>query len=97
MINAAKGLDPLFARSYQMAAKMNFEMRRPVMKLRGMNRKDFYDYLPESDPTTKSFYLVVEKGDSLPLNYTSAWLPDRRGAARSMNILKSGAWRVTPQ
>lgn len=71
LIAASRDLQPLFARSYQMAAKMQFELKRPVYKLRGMNRKDFYDYLPESDPEVKSYYLAVEKGDSLPVSYSS--------------------------
>jgi len=71
VITAAHDLQPLYARSYQMAAKMNFELHRPVYKLRGMNRKDFYDFLPESDPQGKVYYLAVEKGDSLPLEYSS--------------------------
>lgn len=71
LIEAGHDLSPLYARSYQMAAKMNFELKRPIYKLRGMNRKDFYDFLPESEPQSKSYYLAVEKGDSLPVSYSS--------------------------
>ena len=71
LIVASRDLRPMFARSYQMAAKMHFELKRPVYKLRGMNRKDFYDYLSESDPEAKSYYLAVEKGDNLPVSYSS--------------------------
>jgi hypothetical protein len=71
VIEKAHGLSPLYARSYQMAAKMQFELKQPVYKLRGMNRKDFYDYLPESDPESKIYYLAVEHGDSLPVSYSS--------------------------
>jgi 4-amino-4-deoxy-L-arabinose transferase-like glycosyltransferase len=71
VIGAARDLRPLYARSYQMAAKLHFELGRPVYKLRGMTRRDFYDFLPESDPKEKSYYLAVEKGDELPLNYSS--------------------------
>ena len=67
----AHDLEPLFARSYQMAAKMHFALKRPIFKLRGMNRKDFYDYLEGSEPQTKSFYLAVEKSDSLPIEFTA--------------------------
>lgn len=70
VIAAASNLEPLYARSYQMAAKMNFELQRPVYKLKGMNRKDFYDFLAQSDPQTKNYYLAVEKGDILPLSYS---------------------------
>jgi 4-amino-4-deoxy-L-arabinose transferase-like glycosyltransferase len=67
----AEHLDPLFARSYQMAAKMHFELGRPVYKLKGMNRRDFYDYLDESEPHVPLYYLAAEKGDALPLYYTA--------------------------
>lgn len=71
VIAAAKDLRPLYARSYQMAAKMNFELGRPVYKLRGMNRRDFYDFLEQSEPQDKQYFLAVEKGDSLPLVYSA--------------------------
>jgi 4-amino-4-deoxy-L-arabinose transferase-like glycosyltransferase len=71
VIEAARALEPLYARSYQMAAKMHFQLGRPVYKLKGMNRKDFYDYLDESEPSAPVYYVAVEAGDSLPLYYTS--------------------------
>lgn len=69
VIEAGRGLQPLYARSYQMAAKMNFELRRPVYKLKGMNRKDFYDFLGANVPPSGTYYLAVEKGDVLPDEY----------------------------
>ena len=54
-----------------MAAKLHFELRRPVYKLKGMNRKDFYDYLEGSVPARGVYYLAVEKTDSLPPSMTS--------------------------
>lgn len=66
----AGGFAPLYARSYQMAAKLHFETGRPVYKLAGMTRTDFYDYLPESTPAEKVYYVAVEKGDELPRVYT---------------------------
>lgn len=71
VVAASRGLEPLYARSYQLAAKMDFETRRPVYKLRGMNRKDFYDYLDESEPRAKVYYVAAEKGDQLPLEYVA--------------------------
>jgi 4-amino-4-deoxy-L-arabinose transferase-like glycosyltransferase len=71
LLPAVHDLNPLYARSYQMAAKLNFQLQRPIYKLKGMNRKDFYDYLEGSDPHTSRFYLAVEKGDTLPLDYLS--------------------------
>lgn len=74
IIEASKTYSPLYARSYQMASKMTFEMRRngeerAVYKLRGMNRRDFYDFLEQSDPQERLYYVAAEKGDQLPLAY----------------------------
>ncbi len=72
VVEASKPFEPLFARSYQMAAKVHFESRKYVYKLKGMNRKDFYDYLPGSEPPARGvYYLIAEKTDSLPLIYSS--------------------------
>lgn len=71
LVEVSKPFSPLFARSYQMAAKLHFEQNRPVFKLLGMNRKDFYDYLRESDPRSGVYYLAVEKNDILPIQYTA--------------------------
>jgi 4-amino-4-deoxy-L-arabinose transferase-like glycosyltransferase len=71
VVEAGAPLQPLFARSYQMASKLHFELRRPVFKLKGMNRRDFFDYLEGSRPMSGIYYLAVEKTDSLPANYTS--------------------------
>ncbi len=72
LVESSQPFAPLFARSYQMAAKLHFEQGRPVFKLRGMNRKDFYDYLRESEPQPGIYYLAVEKGDVLPIQYSSS-------------------------
>lgn len=67
----AKPFEPLYARSYQMGAKLHYELQRPVYKLRGMNRRDFFDYLDQSEPSVSPYYVVVQKGESLPPSYTS--------------------------
>lgn len=59
-------LRPLYARSYQMAASLTYHHRRPVYKLRGMNRTDFYDFIPESVPLEYEAFVAVEKGDRPP-------------------------------
>lgn len=56
-------LSPLYTRSYQTAAKLSYEQRRPVYKLKGMNRYDFFDTLPQAIPSGHRFYLVVEPED----------------------------------
>lgn len=57
---------PLYARTYQMASKLSFELKRPIYKLKGMNRVDFYDFRPESVPQASSYYVAVHKKESLP-------------------------------
>jgi hypothetical protein len=56
LVEVGSPLQPLFARSYQMASKLHFELRRPVYKLKGMNRRDFFDYLEPSKPRTGVYY-----------------------------------------
>ena len=63
---AVQEIQPLYARSYQMAATLEYKLRRPIAKLNGMNRVDFYDHISESKPTEKQFYLIVEVGDRIP-------------------------------
>lgn len=66
VVAQTKEITPLYARSYQMAAKLSFEQGRQVYKLRGMNRRDFYDFREESLPREKEFYLAADKEDQLP-------------------------------
>lgn len=56
---------PLYARSYQMASRLSFEAKKIIYKLRGLNRKDAYDFWPGSIPPSH-FYLVLEKEESFP-------------------------------
>ncbi len=56
---------PLFAGSYQVAAQLNYMAKKSVYKLRDMNRRDFYDYLTESKPSTP-FYVVLRYDQTLP-------------------------------
>lgn len=65
----AKELSPVFARSYQMAAKLSFDTKKQIYKLAGMNRPDFYDFLPQSEPRIPMFYVLAEKQDELPQKY----------------------------
>jgi 4-amino-4-deoxy-L-arabinose transferase-like glycosyltransferase len=61
--------DPIFARSYQMASKLSFEMKRQIPKLKFMNRRDYYDFQADSEPTGALFYVLVERTDRLPEYY----------------------------
>lgn len=63
---------PLYARTFQMAAKISYDRKEMIYKLKGMNRKDFYDFRQESTPTTYPYYVAVKIGEELPL-----WLQER--------------------
>jgi 4-amino-4-deoxy-L-arabinose transferase-like glycosyltransferase len=65
----AKDHSPLFARSYQMAAKLSFDLKRPIPKLRGLNRRDYYDFIQASMPTTDRFFLLAQRDDRFPPTY----------------------------
>jgi len=69
IVARVKDYTPLYARSYQMAAKLHYELQRPVYKLKGFNRLDFYDFLEGSEPREKTYYFLAEHGDRLPNAY----------------------------
>src|SRR5690606_24773125 len=50
LYGVAREKSPLFARSYQMASRLSFEMKKPIYKLRGFNRRDAYDFWEGSLP-----------------------------------------------
>ncbi|MGE0762800.1 MAG: ArnT family glycosyltransferase [Bdellovibrionales bacterium] len=66
LAKATQEMSPLYARSYQMAAALSFKQQRPVYKLRGLNRHDFFDSLVQSIPNESRIFLAVEKSDALP-------------------------------
>jgi 4-amino-4-deoxy-L-arabinose transferase-like glycosyltransferase len=59
--------DPqMFMGSYQMAAAVSYKLRQQHYKLAGMNRRDFYDFVPQSMPIGDSFLLGAETNQGLP-------------------------------
>ena len=68
---AAKN-DKLYLGSYQMAAAVSYKLRRQFYKIGGMNRRDFYDFTPQSMPTHDRFSVAKEKTHSLP-----AWITEQ--------------------
>ena len=59
--------EPVFLGSYQAAATVSYKLRRQIYKLGGLNRRDFYDFLPQAYPKdAKSFWVGGELGHSLP-------------------------------
>lgn len=57
---------PLYAETYQMASALWYSTKNPFYKLNGMSRYDFYDTLPGGYPTSKVFYLAMDKDGSFP-------------------------------
>lgn len=74
VISSTENLTPLYARTYQMAATLSFAQKRQIYKLRGMNRKDFYDSLEFSTPKTEEFYLILKNGEELPTHLKTQYL-----------------------
>ncbi|MFK8136845.1 MAG: ArnT family glycosyltransferase [Bdellovibrionales bacterium] len=60
LLVVARSYTPAYADSYQMASYLSYKLKTDILKLKSYNRKDFYDYLPESKPSEERFYFLVE-------------------------------------
>jgi 4-amino-4-deoxy-L-arabinose transferase-like glycosyltransferase len=56
----------IFFDSYQMAGAISYKTRHQYYKLRGMNRRDHYDFLPQSIPNGDTFWVGAEATHPLP-------------------------------
>ncbi|ODS51091.1 MAG: hypothetical protein ABS42_00240 [Bdellovibrio sp. SCN 50-8] len=65
-LKESKAYQPLFGGSYQIASVLWYYGGTPVYKLRDMSRRDFFDEISGSIPSTPRFYVVREKGQALP-------------------------------
>lgn len=72
----------LYLGSYQMAAAVSYKLKRQVYKLGGMNRRDFYDFQPQSYPNGDRFVLGAEIGHPLP-----AWVQEKGYQVKSTRRL----------
>jgi 4-amino-4-deoxy-L-arabinose transferase-like glycosyltransferase len=79
---ASRELQPFFASTYQMAAALSYKQGRMIYKMQGMNRRDFYDFLPMSMPQTQVFYLGAEPEQDYP-----AWFHERGCDTKLVNSL----------
>ena len=61
-----------YASSYQMAAWAWAHHKKPVYKLHGMSRRDFFDELQPKAPKESLFYLLQEQGTEV-----SPWLTEK--------------------
>jgi 4-amino-4-deoxy-L-arabinose transferase-like glycosyltransferase len=66
LIKVAESYTPFYASSLQMASTLSYKMRVPIYKLKGVGRRDFFDYLEESEPKTDGFFVAFRQWDQLP-------------------------------
>jgi 4-amino-4-deoxy-L-arabinose transferase-like glycosyltransferase len=50
---------PLYVDSHQMAAELSYKTGRDIYKLRGLRRKDFFDFLDGSRPRAETIFLLL--------------------------------------
>ncbi|MGE3974076.1 MAG: ArnT family glycosyltransferase [Bdellovibrionales bacterium] len=55
---------PFYASTFQMASTLSYKLKRPVYKMAGVGRKDFYDFLPEAKGPNQKFYLAAHIWDN---------------------------------
>lgn len=66
LLAIARSYTPFYASSYQMASTLSYKLRTPIYKLRGIGRRDVYDYLENSMPKENNFFVVLQRWDQLP-------------------------------
>ena len=75
---------PFYLGSYQMAGNLSYKLRRQIYKLGGMNRRDFYDFTPQSFPNGDKFLVGAEIYHPLP-----EWLTAKGYVLKNTEILNS--------
>jgi hypothetical protein len=63
---SVSGGSDVYLGSYQAASFVSYKLRRQIYKLDGTNRKDFYDFVPESHPKHDRFLFGCETLQGLP-------------------------------
>lgn len=66
MSHLALEYKPLYAQTHQLTSAIWYFTKNPTYKIRGMNRYDFYDTLPESIPSGNLFYLIKRPETPMP-------------------------------
>lgn len=61
---------PLYGPSYQVASLISWKTQSLVPKLHLLSRHDFYDSLPESTPTSSSFFVLKNDYSEWPNEYS---------------------------
>lgn len=70
-----KGFNNIYGSSYQISSSLWYFTKKPVYKIRGISRFDFFDSLERGEPKSEEFYLVKKKTDHFPdwLTNNSNW------------------------
>ncbi|MDZ4661507.1 MAG: glycosyltransferase family 39 protein [Pseudomonadota bacterium] len=58
---------PLYVSTYQMASLLTYYSRKPIYKLKGVGRIDFFDFLDASMPKDKKFFWIAPSASYLPV------------------------------
>jgi 4-amino-4-deoxy-L-arabinose transferase-like glycosyltransferase len=66
-----RGYKPMYAQTHQLTSMISYTLKEDVYKIRGINRFDFFDMIPESIPQTPEFYMVARVGAVIP-----AWVAE---------------------
>lgn len=78
-------LKDVYLDSYQAASSVSYKLRRQFYKLPGINRRDLYDFLPQSYPTADHFTFINEWGQPLP-----DWLTEKGYKVDNHRVLANG-------
>lgn len=60
---------PLYGSSYQIASLISWRTQKFIPKLNGLSRYDFFDTLPESDPTEQKIFVLKHFDSIWPKKY----------------------------
>lgn len=69
LIEQTKNLTPLYTSYHLLASSLSYYQQRQIYKLRGSNRFDYYDMLPNSLPSTDLFFFAAENEHKVPEQY----------------------------
>lgn len=69
LIKIVNDYKPLYGPSYQVSSLLSWQTQSKIPKLNGLSRHDFYDSLPESQPSTTSFYVLKYDNSEWPQKF----------------------------
>jgi 4-amino-4-deoxy-L-arabinose transferase-like glycosyltransferase len=69
LLEVVKKYKPLYGPSYQISSLLSWQSNQFIPKLNGLSRYDFYDTLPESNPTEKEIFVLKHFDSIWPEKY----------------------------